>query len=407
MLERDGETIWNTRQNWRSSCDTESSAIRARSATRGGSTVGWLLSAPPFAYARAMQQLALALALVATACGHKGNAAPPGRVGSGAGSGEGDAAPFVQTARDALVGHRAPAVALELLDGSRVELAKLIGQQAIYLKFWATWCVPCREQMPHLEATFRAHGDRLAVFAVDVGVDDPIDGVRAWVASHQLAVPVAIDRDGSIAEQFHLNVTPQHILIDRTGIVRFVGHAVTPELEHALAMLVDGTALPSGSAAGPAPAATTVATPPPASATLPPLALDNGTTLALASRPNKPLALTFATLFCDSYIAKSRPAIGAACAAHAAQVEELHRAHPDLAWVTVAYPVWTADDDILDYRKRLGVTAPIGIDRGNAWFRKFGARDSYTTVLLDGAGVEIGRVVGDGAGLAALIAKAR
>jgi thiol-disulfide isomerase/thioredoxin len=344
-----------------------------------------------------MQHLAVALALVATACGPRGTAEPaerPGRVASG----EGEAAPFVELARDALVGHPAPAVTLERLDGSRVELASLIGRQPIYLKFWATWCVPCRAQMPHLEATFRAHGDQLAVFAVDVGVDDPIDGVRAWVASNQLAVPVAIDRDGSAAEQFHLSVTPQHVLIDRAGIVRFVGHAVTPELERALAGLVAPT---TGAVAA------AVATPSRPSTALPALALDDGTTLDLASRPHAPLAITFATLFCDSYIADSHPAAGAACAAHARQVEALHRAHPDLAWVTVAYPVWTADDELRDYRKRLGMTAPIGIDRGNAWFRKFGARDSYTTVVLDSSGGEVGRVIGDGAGLAALIAQAR
>ena len=325
----------------------------------------------------------------------------PGSAG-GAGNGEGEAAAFVQTARDALVGHRAPAVSLEMLDGTRVELAKLIGQRPIYLKFWATWCVPCREQMPHLEATFRAHGDRLAVFAVDVGVDDPIENVRELVASKQLAMPVAIDRDGSVAEQFHLNVTPQHVLIDSAGIVRFVGHAVTPELERAIAALVE----PSSAAtpAVTANAAPAVAAPSPAA--VPPLALDNGAMLELATRPHTPLALTFATLFCDSYIAESRPAIGAACAAHARQIEQVRKAHPELTWITVAYPVWTADDDIRDYRKRFGATAPIGIDRGNTWFRKFGVRDSYTTVLLDGSGAEVGRVSGDGAGLAALIAKA-
>jgi len=63
--------------------------------------------------------------------------------------------------------------------------------------------------MPHLEATFRAHGDHLAVFAVDVGVNDPIEDVRELVASKQLAVPVAVERDGSVAAQFRLNVTPQ------------------------------------------------------------------------------------------------------------------------------------------------------------------------------------------------------
>ncbi len=357
---------------------------------------------PTSNYARRMTKLALALVL-ALGCSTKDKSAPPPSTGSGSAAGEGDAAPFVTTARSVLVGHRAPPVTLELLDGSRVELAQLLGKRPIYLKFWATWCVPCREQMPHLETTFREHGDQLAVFAVDVAIDDPIENVRDMVAAKHLSVPVAYDRDGSVSEQFFLNVTPQHVLIDKSGIVRFVGHAVTPELERAIAALVgpDATHAVAGTPT-PVPA-----TREPQAAAVPPLVLDNGSTLDLAARPRAPLALTFAALFCDSYIADSRPEIGAACAAHAKQVEQLRRAHPELTWVIVAYPVWTDVDDMREFHKRLDVAVPIGIDRGNAWFRRFGVRTGYTTILLDGSGAELGRADGDGAALATLIAKAR
>src|SRR5438105_4784899 len=78
--------------------------------------------------------LVVALALV-VGCGTEDKTAPPPKPGSGSASGEGDAASFVQTARTALVGHPAPAVTLELLDGSRIELAHLLGKRPIYLKF--------------------------------------------------------------------------------------------------------------------------------------------------------------------------------------------------------------------------------------------------------------------------------
>jgi len=331
----------------------------------------------------------LALAVL-VACGSPPAAKPPA-----AKSGEGDAAAFVDMARTALVGHRAPAATIELLDGSRVDLAAVLGKRPIYLKFWATWCVPCREQMPHLEETFRAHGDELAVYAVDVGVDDPIASVREFVAAKRLAVPVAYDADGSIAEQFHLDVTPQHVLVDRAGVIRYVGHKVTPELEAAIAQVLAP------------PAADAASAPALAAASFPPLSLDDGSSLDLATRKPAPIALTFGALFCDSYIVDSRPEIGAACAAHAKQVEAVRKVHPDLQWITVAFPVWTGADDIADYRKRLGATTPIGIDRGNAWFRRFNVRNPYTTIILDAAGTELGRVEGDGTGLAALADKAR
>jgi peroxiredoxin len=347
---------------------------------------------------------ALVLGMVG-GCGMKDKTPPPSppptttATGTGSGSnGEGDAAPFVKSARSMLVGHRAPPVTLELLDGSHVDLAKLLGQRPIYLKFWATWCVPCREQMPHLQATFDKYGEKLAIYAIDVGVDDPIEDVRDMVKDKHLTMPVAYDRDGSVSEPFFLNVTPQHVLIDKAGIVRFVGNAVTPELERTIEALAADSAPAVAAAPAPAPA--------PAPAT-PALVLDNGAKLDLAARPKAPLALTFVTLFCDSYIANSRPETGATCAARAKQVEEQRKAHPDLTWVIVAYPVWTAGKDIGEFRKRLGIEMPIGIDRGNAWFRHFGVRDSYTTVLLDGDGTELGRVDGDGTKLAALIGNAR
>ena len=291
-----------------------------------------------------MNRLLVALAVVVAISGCTKQTAPPPP--SGAGSGEGEAAAFVDVARDALVGHPAPAATLQLLDGSRVELASLLGKKPIYLKFWATWCVPCRAQMPHLESTFHLDGDKLAIFAVDVAIDDPIENVRKFVADKHLTFPIAVDKDGSVAEQYHLNVTPQHVLIDRTGVVRYVGHAVTPELERAIVAVIGS---------GDAGAAVAAAPPPPPTA-LPALTLDNGTKLDFASRPKQPLALTFATLFCDSYIADSRPEIGKTCAAHARAIEEAHRAHPELTWITVAFPVWTSDEDIAEYRKRLGAT---------------------------------------------------
>lgn len=327
-----------------------------------------------------------------------GGAAPPAAAPAPADS-EGEAAPFVAPPRSALVGKPVPPVHVAMLDGTRVDLGSLVGQKPIYLKFWATWCVPCREQMPHMDKTWQAHKDELAVLAVDLGIADPIADVRAYVAREKLGLPIAIDEDGSAAEQLQVNVTPQHIVIDRAGIVRHVGHALTPELERAIAAVI----------AEPAPATAPVvaATAPAADAEPTPLALDDGTTLALGNRKPAPLALTFAKLSCDTYIAKSQPATGAACAAHAHAVEAQRKAHPELTWVTIAHPVWTDAADIGGYRKRLGATVPIGVDRGASWFRRFRVRDVYTTVLVDASGAELGRASGDGAELAALVAKAR
>jgi thiol-disulfide isomerase/thioredoxin len=304
---------------------------------------------------------------------------------------------FAAQAGEALIGRRAPGGTIDLLGGGRVVLAELQGRKPIYLKFWATWCIPCRAQMPHLEAAYKKYGDRMAVYAVDLGVNDSIDAVRAIQAENQLTVPIAIDGDGSLAEAFHVAVTPQHVLIDRTGMVRYVGNEVGPALEHAIEGLF-GDARPGE----PRPAV--------ASAPESPLALTlrDGSSFSLASRAGAPVMLTFVAAWCDGYLRKSgRDTMADACAAHARQVAALHASHPDLTWVTVAHPVWTTADDLDALVKRFALTTPIALDVGGRWFHRFGVREVATTILLDARGVELARVTGAGADLAAALAKLR
>lgn len=298
--------------------------------------------------------------------------------------------------RASLVGRRAPAVTLPLLDGGSVALAELAGRKPVYLKFWATWCKPCREQMPHLEAAYRKYGDRIAVYAVDLGVNDPRETVLAFRAEHALTVPLAIDADGALAERFAVAVTPLHVLIDRTGVVRYVGHEASPALDAALEGLLGETGAPGERAAR-------------AEATNEPLRLTlrDGASFALAAHAGRPVALTFVLTWCDDYLAKTRPAMSEACIAHEHQVAALRRSHPGLTWVIVAHPVWTSPSDLDDYRKTFGDDVSIGIDRGGGWFRRFAVRDAPMTILLDGRGEQVARVGGRGDGLADALARLR
>ena len=298
--------------------------------------------------------------------------------------------------REAMVGRPAPEASLELLDGSRVELAALAGKKPVYLKFWATWCKPCKEQMPHLEAAYRRYGDRMAVYAVDLGLNDPIETVRAFRAEHGLTVPIALDGDGALAERFQVAVTPMHVLIDRAGVVRYVGHEASPELDRALEALVGESALPGEPAPRAAAGGDALA-----------LALRDGSTFTLAAHAGAPVALTFVTTWCDGYLAKSRPAMSEACAEHARQVAALQASHPGLAWVMVAHPVWTSPEDLDDYLHRFGLAAPIGLDARAAWFQHFKVRDVPTTVVLDGRGGEVARIAGGGEALAGALARLR
>src|ERR1043165_8702648 len=85
-----------------------------------------------------------------------------------------------EAAGKGLIGSPAPRMVVKTIDGQQIDLGSLYGKKAVYLKFWATWCVPCREQMPHFERTFEAAGPDLAVIAINVGFNDTLEDVQTY-----------------------------------------------------------------------------------------------------------------------------------------------------------------------------------------------------------------------------------
>src|ERR1700723_2121951 len=129
-----------------------------------------------------------------------------------------------------LVGKPAPRLVMKTIDGNAIDLGRLYGRQAGYLKFWATWCVPCRQQMPHFQHAFETAGPDMAVIAVNTGFNDSLDAVRTYRQRLGITMPIVID-DGSLAAAFGLRVTPQHIVIGRDGRIKYVVHLPDQRLE--------------------------------------------------------------------------------------------------------------------------------------------------------------------------------
>jgi thiol-disulfide isomerase/thioredoxin len=86
----------------------------------------------------------------------------------------------------------------------------------VLLNFWATWCEPCREEMPSLQALARRHeSDALAVLMVNYRESEST--IRRFLERTPLALPVLLDRDGSAARDWTSRVFPTTVLIDRSG----------------------------------------------------------------------------------------------------------------------------------------------------------------------------------------------
>src|SRR6201999_3922961 len=142
-----------------------------------------------------------------------------------------------------LVGKPAPALTLKSIDGKLINLSDLYGKRPVYLKLWATYCIPCRVQMPGLRKIFASYGDEMTIIAVNAGVGDDVGKVKQFAQANDLRMRVVID-DGRLGEWIGMKATPVHLVIGRDGRVIFAGHQDGPTLDAALKQALASKAAP-------------------------------------------------------------------------------------------------------------------------------------------------------------------
>jgi len=287
-----------------------------------------------------------------------------------------------ETAGRSLVGQPAPRFVLKTIDGQTIDLAQLYGKKAVYLKFWATWCVPCREQMPHFERTYEQAGPDMAVIGIDVGFDDSVEEVRKVQKQLGLGMPIVFD-DGSLGEAFHLRVTPQHVVIGRDGRILYVGHEANDKLAAALAQ--------ARSSASASVAAAAVSKDEPHYDVGDHVPAFDIRTLGGASLPafdvtaGKPTVLLFLSPWCESYLEKSRPALARSCRAARERADVLAQGG-NARWLGIASGLWASRDELEAYQREHHIAMPLALDDTGALFRRFRVMHVPTVIVLDAQG---------------------
>ncbi len=122
-------------------------------------------------------------------------------------------------------GGGAPALTLPLDDGTPWSLAEAKGQ-VVLLNFWASWCEPCRSEMPSLESLAAQHrGEGLLVMAINYRETDA--AIKRFNQAMPLSLPILRDTDGGAARAFGVRIFPTTVAVARTGRVAFsvVGEA--------------------------------------------------------------------------------------------------------------------------------------------------------------------------------------
>ena len=120
------------------------------------------------------------------------------------------------------VGFAAPDFSLDLLGGGRVTLSELRGKVVI-LNLWASWCPPCRAEMPALQRIYESNRLRgLEVLAVNTTFQDSEAGAAEFAREFGLSFPVLLDRSGEVSRTYLLRALPTTFFIDRGGVIREV-----------------------------------------------------------------------------------------------------------------------------------------------------------------------------------------
>ena len=128
----------------------------------------------------------------------------------------------IQSVRD---NTKTPDFSLEGLNVKTVQLSALKGN-VIFLNFWATWCDPCKDEIPSMEALYQRYREKdFVLLAISVEEKNP-EPARKFIQKHRYRLPVLLDPAGKTLDLFEIHRIPATVIIDKKG--RIVGKVIGP-----------------------------------------------------------------------------------------------------------------------------------------------------------------------------------
>ena len=158
-----------------------------------------------------------------------------------------------QMAQQNLVGQSAPNFKLDTLKGGSVSLSDFKGQ-TVLLDFWASWCPPCVESLPHLGRLYGQQQDGVKVLAINLMEDKA--QVASFAKAQNINIPILLDSSGDVARKYDVSSIPQTVLIGPDGQVKKVFVGFGPDMYSQLNEAIAQLKQDNGAAAKPAAAKT-------------------------------------------------------------------------------------------------------------------------------------------------------
>ena len=254
-------------------------------------------------------------------------------------------------------------------DQAPVSLKSVLGSKPVYLKFWATWCIDCRRELPSLQQSYEKHQQDIAMFAVNLNINESDKAIRKLQQESGLTMPIIMDQHGSIASNFRFVGTPFHVLIDTQGQVVYTTYRDDAKLAFKLEQLANRQMIEPG---------------PQVNAKL------SNTGKAIKLPNNGTRLLYFSATWCDAYMVDVEPNIAQNCLQANDTLQQLLTFNPQVTIEAFVTHLWTETKDLQAYKQRLKITYPVNIDDNNALFQHYQAT-GYPTVIVLKQGKEVAR----------------
>jgi cytochrome c biogenesis protein CcmG, thiol:disulfide interchange protein DsbE len=119
-------------------------------------------------------------------------------------------------------GFLSPDFSLQTLNGEEMTLSELKGHPVI-INYWASWCVPCRSEMPAIEEAYAAYQDQgVIVLAVNATNQDSLSDVASFIEEHNLTFPILVDSEGKVGNLYEVLALPTTFFVQTDGIIQDV-----------------------------------------------------------------------------------------------------------------------------------------------------------------------------------------
>ena len=120
----------------------------------------------------------------------------------------------------------APDFTLNAQTGKPVELTQFKGQ-VVMLNFWASWCGPCRQEMPLLDSIYKKYS-KLGFTMIGVNVEPDSKAANDWLKQTPVTFPILYDTDSKVSKLYGVSGMPSTVIVDRKGTVRMIHRGYKP-----------------------------------------------------------------------------------------------------------------------------------------------------------------------------------